>query len=678
METFSPSLFKRPFMSLQVKVFFSCLVWLLFTHLCLAQQDDADIDWYRSFFQNNFEQSTEELMTAARSRLTEAEQQKDAAAQARAMTGIALLNLTQVNDYEQALGWFIKSLALEDSLKLPREQIFTYMGMANVFEQVGDYQRSASFLEHARQINSTINSNPLSALILSESGRVKSRLGKTDEAFADYEMLMEYADELRRSDLKADALFSMGELLRTQGEYPRALETHKKALNIRRSMKDDPREAVSLNAIGELYRLMKNIDRALANHVAAINIRSRLKDKPGLAESYNNAGKLYYEQKNYKQAVANLNLALAAAEELSLQEAMRTTYDYLSLCHKALKDYKKALEYRELFQAMHELIESDKDARRLVEAQNLYVIRQKESEINQLESVQTQREQQLAAQVKLRNFLFLIIGLGIIVVALILYLYLLNQRANNRLKAANAQVGHQNEKLQELNATKDKFFSIIGHDLKGPLNSLTSFSGLLMNHTDSLSKEEIQMVAKDLDKSLKNLFALLENLLEWSRAQTGGIEFTPEPFDLTALIEDNKTLLKNQAQQKNITLVSQQTQPLAVNAHKHSINTVVRNLVSNAIKFTPAGGTVTIDAQPGKGEVLVTVADTGVGIPKEVQQKLFRLDTKHSTKGTADEKGTGLGLILCKEFVERNGGSIGVSSEEGKGSTFYFTIPVFQ
>jgi signal transduction histidine kinase len=325
---------------------------------------------------------------------------------------------------------------------------------------------------------------------------------------------------------------------------------------------------------------------------------------------------------------------------------------------------------------MHELIESEKDARRLVDAQNLYVIRQKESEIGQLEFAQTKREQQLKDQVKLRNFLFLIIGLCIIVVALTYYLYVLNQRANKSLRVANAQVSHQNEKLQQLNATKDKFFSIIGHDLRGPLNSLTSFSGLLMNHTDSLSKEEIQTVAKDLDKSIKNLFVLLENLLEWSRAQAGVTEFRPDLFDLVALIDDNKALLKNQAQQKNITLVNRPMQPVTIKAHKQSINTVVRNLVSNAIKFTPPGGTITIDVQPGKSEVLVTVADTGVGIPKDVLQQLFRLDTKHSTRGTANEKGTGLGLILSKEFVERNGGSIGVSSEEGKGSTFYFTIPI--
>jgi signal transduction histidine kinase len=250
------------------------------------------------------------------------------------------------------------------------------------------------------------------------------------------------------------------------------------------------------------------------------------------------------------------------------------------------------------------------------------------------------------------------------------------RKSNRVLQAANARVNQQNVELVELNATKDKFFSIISHDLKGPLNSLTSFSGLLINHTDSLSKDEIQMLARDLDKSLKNLFALLENLLEWSRSQTGNIEFKPEIFDLNALLRQNRELLHTQAQNKQISIVQEGQTELPANAHKHSVNTVVRNLISNAIKFTPQGGTITLGTKRSDELLTVSIADTGVGMTAEIMQKLFRLDTKHTTKGTAEEKGTGLGLILCKEFIEKNGGRIWVESVVGKGSVFYFTLPL--
>jgi signal transduction histidine kinase len=198
---------------------------------------------------------------------------------------------------------------------------------------------------------------------------------------------------------------------------------------------------------------------------------------------------------------------------------------------------------------------------------------------------------------------------------------------------------------------------------------------LLINYFDSLSKEEIQTLAKDLDKSLKNLYSLLDNLLEWARSQTGNINFTPEQLDLTSILEENKELLKVQAGNKEISIIQNRTLPLTIFTHKHSITTVIRNLVANSIKFTPAGGKITIDALEREKDVIVSIADTGVGMSEQTIQKLFRIDSKVSTLGTANEKGTGLGLVLCKDFVEKNGGKLWVESKEGAGSTFYFSIP---
>jgi signal transduction histidine kinase len=659
------------------KVFFALgVLSLCYVHVTKAQSDDADVAWYESFFKEKEQKPLEESLRLAEAQRHRAIESKDKQAEARALIGLGLFNLVRVSDYEQALGWLIRSLTIEDSLHLKKEQIFTYLAMARVFEEVGDYGKSAEFLQQARSLNDSHTDPVLLALILNESGRVNAAQGKIEEAFENYELLLEYAEQLRQPGREADALFHLGRLQTSQRKYKEALDNHKKALALRRSTKDKNGEAASLNEIGELYRAMKNQERALANHVAALEIREAQRDQRGLAESYNNIGVLYYQQKNFKRAIANLELALQSGQEAQVQNQIRKSYDYLSQCYKELKEYKKALEYRESFQAIHEFIQNDKNEHQLLETQNRYVIEKKESEIDQLESIRKEREQKIEDQRNLNILLFIIIGVGVIFVLLILYFFFANRRANKRLKAANITVQNQNKELTDLNATKDKFFSIIGHDLKGPLNSLTSFSGLLINHTDSLSKEEIKMLAKDLDKSLKNLFALLENLLEWSRSQTGAIEFKPEVFDLATLLEENKELLKAQAQNKKINIVYTKTKEVNVNAHKQSINTVVRNLIANAIKFTPEEGTIRLNATPAEDEVMVSIEDNGVGIPADVLEKLFRIDTKHSTKGTADEKGTGLGLILCKEFIEKNGGNIGVRSEVGRGSIFYFTLPV--
>jgi signal transduction histidine kinase len=236
----------------------------------------------------------------------------------------------------------------------------------------------------------------------------------------------------------------------------------------------------------------------------------------------------------------------------------------------------------------------------------------------------------------------------------------------------------KNLELEEHNATKDKFFSIISHDLKGPLSSLTSFSGLLINHTESLTKAEIQTLARDLDQSVKNLFSLLENLLEWSRSQTGAIEIKWEAFDIMVLLKENRNLLLVQAQNKQIKIRLEGEEKFIVFADPNIISTVIRNLLSNAIKFTPTGGEIVLKIERIESGVRVLINDKGVGISESIIHKLFRLEVKHSTKGTADEPGTGLGLILCKEFVEKNGGTIGVHSEEGKGSSFYFTLPLYK
>lgn len=245
---------------------------------------------------------------------------------------------------------------------------------------------------------------------------------------------------------------------------------------------------------------------------------------------------------------------------------------------------------------------------------------------------------------------------------------------NDQLEHQQHEIRSQNDELRKLNATKDKFFSIIGHDLKGPVNSLMSFSGLLKNHAEHISKDEIRMIAGDLDKSLKNTYSLLDNLLEWSLSQTNQIDYNFELFDITELINENLDLFESQAKNKNITI---ETNIFSLNvwADKNCVNTVIRNLLSNAIKFTRERGEVKISVKELKGEVIISVADNGIGMDKETTQNIFSLDKKTGSLGTAKEKGTGLGLILCKEFVGKNNGRIWARSEEGKGTIFSFSLP---
>jgi len=230
-------------------------------------------------------------------------------------------------------------------------------------------------------------------------------------------------------------------------------------------------------------------------------------------------------------------------------------------------------------------------------------------------------------------------------------------------------------RLKELNATKDKFFSIIAHDLKSPFNSILGFSNLLVDNAKKNNYDDLEKYTGLIQKSSQLAMDLLLNLLEWSRSQTGKMEFNPEMIEIEPLIDEGIDLHNDSALQKSITIFRKNLSHPTFFADKAMIATILRNLISNAIKFTYPGGKIIISAKQKKVGLLVTVSDNGVGIKKEAIEMLFRIDKSYSTSGTQNEMGTGLGLLLCKEFITKHGGKIGVKSEHGKGSTFYFTIP---
>jgi PAS domain S-box-containing protein len=233
------------------------------------------------------------------------------------------------------------------------------------------------------------------------------------------------------------------------------------------------------------------------------------------------------------------------------------------------------------------------------------------------------------------------------------------------------------EELKASNDAKDKLFSIISHDLRSPFNSILGFFNLLSEQYDDISEDERKSFIHELKKSSENAFMLLENLLTWSRAQTGGIKVTAICFDLAGVVDQQFEVLKNAADSKKINLSNQISDGTVVFADQDMVKTILLNLINNAIKFTRSEGSIMIYAVKNDKEFQITVEDNGVGIPKSVLDNMFRIDKSHSTLGTSNEKGTGLGLLICKEFAERNGGKIWVESEPGKGSKFIFTLPLY-
>jgi PAS domain S-box-containing protein len=242
-------------------------------------------------------------------------------------------------------------------------------------------------------------------------------------------------------------------------------------------------------------------------------------------------------------------------------------------------------------------------------------------------------------------------------------------------KLAEEEIKLKNELLQTINAEKDKFFSILAHDLKGPLSAFLGATQILTEEIQTMTLEEIKEITVSMKESATNIYGLLENLLEWSRLKRGIMDFKPETFNLKQNITASIEVLKESARKKKITISYSLPEDLTIYADSHMFNTVIRNLVSNAIKFTPKSGEISISTVAKKDNIVeVKICDTGIGISKELINKLFQLNEKTNRKGTEGEPSTGLGLLLCKEFIEKHGGKIWVESEAGKGSVFIFTI----
>ncbi len=231
------------------------------------------------------------------------------------------------------------------------------------------------------------------------------------------------------------------------------------------------------------------------------------------------------------------------------------------------------------------------------------------------------------------------------------------------------------KKLQDVIAAKNKFFSIIAHDLRNPFNAVIGFSNFLKENLAELSKEEIDEYTGYINESANNAFVLLTNLLDWARSQTNNINYQPEKINVADIIDSTLSILSGEALKKSIAVTNNVPENKWTVADKNMISAVFRNLISNAIKFTKPGGSVHIYANTTGGFHEFTVEDTGVGIKQEDIGNLFRIDAKVYTTGTAMETGSGLGLILCHEFIEKNGGTIHVESEPGKGSRFRISLP---
>lgn len=513
--------------------------------------------------------------------------------------------------------------------------------------------------------------------VISNIGMVHEKMGNFQEAISNYRKALKINISINDSASIGVGYNGLGEVFSTINRFDSAIVNYTKALHIYKKLKNNGRRAIELNNLACIYKnYPDSLDKALSYfNEAWISFKESGWQQYETDIKYG-IGSIYLKQANYKEAIKMFEESLQLTDKyLRGLFLKKLNFQGLSETYEKMGDYKTALKYNILYAQYSDSLVQKEKYEQVLNLEKQYETKKKENEILQLQANQELTDIQLRKNKQLKLLGFVTAILLLLVVFFMSKKYFDKIKSNQLLEEKNRQIEQSEQELRLLNASKNKFFSIIAHDLKNPFHTVMGYSYLLSKDYERFTEEERRKFAGDIHRSTNNIFRLLQNLLEWSKAQTGRLKFMPAEIEFSRILENSLSVLSSVAEQKKIKLTFNLSDDLMIFADPQMIETVLRNLINNAIKFTPENGLIEITVQQIENEVRINVRDSGVGISEEDIQNLFRIDSKVKRKGTNDEDGSGLGLILCKEFVEKNNGALWVESTPGKGSAFYFTVP---
>ena len=584
--------------------------------------------------------------------------------------------------FSESIGAFKQAIEIAREIEDYKTEGSLLSGIANAYYDINDLNKSLEFAIKSANVLITHN-------ITSGLGQTYNFIGYVHMSLKNSDLAEEYFEKahtlyLKENNIKglSATLNNLGIIYSENGNNQKSIEYYSKSLEYAKQLNDDDGISTAMNNIGMIYVNMNQIEKGLNYYFQSLDYSIKLFDKVGYTNTFNNIAAAYLKSGNLQKAEEYVNKALTFARKLTDLTIIQESYQILASIYSKKGQYNKAFEYKGLQLAYNDSLYTQQKTSSIAEMQTRFETEAKEKEIqllkkdNEISILEVERHKSLQKYMAIFSVLVLILAIVILISQRVKRKNnLLLSQKNKELEQINVKLTDSEQNLMALNATKDKFFSIIAHDLKNPFNALLGFSELLERNYDNLTKTEIKEYINVIYESSQSLFKLLDNLLQWSRTQTGSITYNPEQFQLLPII--NQEIAYNQfiADKKKITIKVLVDQSITAFADKNIISTVIRNLVNNAIKFTNNNGRVEVWAREVKNEVEISITDTGIGIDTEDIDKLFKLNSSVSNKGTANEEGTGLGLLLCKEFIERNNGKIWVKSNKGKGSTFYFTLP---
>ncbi len=543
--------------------------------------------------------------------------------------------------------------------------------LGNDYKDLGKYDEAYYYFTQSYRVARAIRDSLKMTIAIHNIGTVLSDLGQYDLALDHFKISSQISLAIGDLDGIAYDLDAMGDVYCRKKDYDKAEEYLFKALKKIRERKLTVIEPRALTHLAHLYYVIRDLPKSLLYYDTAIMVYNKTSNEFGAAEVNLGISQVFIEQEKFDEAQVLIEESLKTAQELGAERMEIDCYQKLSKLAERKGDFESALAFHKNFKAMQDSLFSQEMVEKVFQDQLRFQTENKDSEIANLSKVTSEQDSELRKQEFLRNILVVVVALTAIL------LFTVHRSGQRRKRINKLLIEHQEEikkrsaELEQLNQVKDKFFSIISHDLRSPINALSGILDLLSNK--QITQEEFSTLTREMRVQFNHTRTLINNLLDWALLQMDKLKIQPEKIELSKVINENFTLVRS-LHLKEMNLVNQVQAGLFGWGDLNMINLVFRNLILNAIKFSERGGSIEISAKEDGSFYVLAVKDYGVGINPEVQKLLFDKTTGYSSRGTANEKGTGLGLILCKEFIEKNGGQIWLESEEGKGSTFYFTI----
>lgn len=581
---------------------------------------------------------------------------------------------------DRSLSYYNK--AFEEFIKLGeyQEMGVCALSMGDTYYELGDFSEAYFFFMQSLNAYEQDGDRMGIAKMENKLGIVAHEMGKLDEAGRHYMKAYEIYQEFGSISDQCRSLNNLGLILYDRQAYDSALVLFKEGMNLLTGISQaTPQDQYILSGIYNnmalAYSDMEEYELALSNLLRSLDIARVIDDLYNIGSVFTNLGSIYGKMDRQDSALYYLHRSLKIAKDMKFRHLELEVYDELSQLHAGRGYYGSAYNWRLRYDTVYKDLFNEDQSQQIARIRGLYEQQIKDREIEQLHS-QSQVQGML-------NKVFMVCIIVIVILVIIITVNLgAKKRANKTLAERNIQISNAMEKLSEsgeemenLNRSKDRIFSVVAHDLRNPVAAVTGFSELLYENFEEFSVETQKEYLLQIVQGTQRIQNLLENLLVWARSQMKAIKYEPETLKVKSIVDECVKELRVNLDHKKVSCQVRIESNCEVFADKSMMHTVIRNLIINAVKFSFPGGRIWISSEEVPEGCSIAVTDEGIGIQPEIQAKLFDPNEAISSLGTTGESGSGLGLVICNEFLEKNRGSIRVESEPGNGATFVITLP---